>query len=357
VTPPEAGLWDQVETLHAISAKLAMLQDPEDIANRVVEAALDLMGASIAFIALVDDAKSDRRVFSSAREPSPQLTHDQIDTLASGTGPGTIPTDDFYAQTLQAGGRNVGTLGAVGVGDLSTARRQAFDILANEAAAALEIARLLKARDVLVKNASQAVDKARRRIASELHDDALQKLTAAELQLERVSDATDEADMASVGDAKSLLQQAEDALRRLMFEMRPHMLDAPGGFDTSIRDRVTMMRSLTGIEAELDLDLPDQVPDDLKSTVFRQVAEALTNVEKHASATRVQVVVKVLDGGIHGLVADDGRGFVVAERERLPGHLGLIALNERAMVAGGWCTIESEPGLGTRVEFWVPTPA
>jgi signal transduction histidine kinase len=355
VTPLEAGLRDQVETLHAISAELAMLREPEDIANRVVEAALDLMGASIAFIALVDDARSDRRVVSSAREPSPQLTHDQIDMLVNATGPGTIPTDDFYTQTLQAGGRNVGTLGAVGVSDLSTARRQAFDILANEAAAALEIARLVKARDVLVKNASQAVDKARRRIASELHDDALQKLTAAELQLERVSDATD--DMAPVGEAKSLLQQAEDALRRLMFDMRPHMLDAPGGFDTSIRDRVTMMRSLTGIEAELDLDLPDQVPDELKSTVFRQVAEALTNVEKHASATRVQVAVKVLDGGIHGLVADNGRGFVVAERERLPGHLGLIALNERVMVAGGWCTIESEPGLGTRVEFWVPTPA
>jgi signal transduction histidine kinase len=212
------------------------------------------------------------------------------------------------------------------------------------------------ARQLLLKNASAAVDKARQRIANELHDDALQKLTAAELQLERVGESTDNADLVQVGDAKSLLQQAEDSLRRLLFEMRPSALDTPGGFDGTIRDRVTMLRSLTGIEAELELDLPDHVPDEVKSTVFRQVAEALTNVEKHASAKRVQVTVKVLDGGIHGLVADDGRGFVVAERDRLPGHLGLLALNERALLAGGWCKIESEPGVGTKVEFWMPTP-
>jgi signal transduction histidine kinase len=68
----------------------------------------------------------------------------------------------------------------------------------------------------------------------------------------------------------------------------------------------------------------------------------------------VQVSVKMQGGGIHGVVADDGRGFVVAERDQLPGHLGLLALNERALLAGGWCTIESEPGAGTKVEFWFP---
>ena len=42
------------------------------------------------------------------------------------------------------------------------------------------------------------------------------------------------------------------------------------------------------------------------------------------------------------------------ERDRLPGHLGLLALNERSLLAGGWTRIESEPGLGTRIEFWMP---
>jgi len=56
---------------------------------------------------------------------------------------------------------------------------------------------------------------------------------------------------------------------------------------------------------------------------------------------------------IHRLVIDNGRG-VVSERDHLAGHLGLHALNERSLLAGGWTKIESEPGLGTMVEFWMP---
>ena len=115
-----------------------------------------------------------------------------------------------------------------------------------------------------------------------------------------------------------------------------------------------MLRSLTGIEPELDLDLPDGLTYEFKSTVFRQLAEALTNIEKHAGATRVQVHVKGSEDGLHGVVVDDGRGFVVSERNNLPGHLGLLAVKERALMAGGWYKIESQPGLGTRIEFWMP---
>jgi signal transduction histidine kinase len=54
------------------------------------------------------------------------------------------------------------------------------------------------------------------------------------------------------------------------------------------------------------------------------------------------------------VVSDDGKGFVVAESMHVPGHLGLTAIRERAQLAGGRCRIESEPGAGARVEFWVP---
>lgn len=208
------------------------------------------------------------------------------------------------------------------------------------------------ARQLLLKNASEAADKIRHRFASELHDDALQKLTAAELHLGRVSSTR----LEPIEEAQGLLQQAENALRKLLFEVRPPSLELPGGFEETIRDRLQILRSLTGIEADIELDLPDDVAYELKSTIFRQVAEAITNVEKHAGATRVEVVVKVLDGGIYGLIVDNGRGFVVAERDHLPGHVGLLSLNERALLAGGWCKISSEPGTGSRVEFWIPTP-
>jgi signal transduction histidine kinase len=209
------------------------------------------------------------------------------------------------------------------------------------------------ARQMLLRTVSTAVDNERKRFASQLHDDALQKLTAAELQLQRVGDSM-RSDEEALRQARDLLDQTEDALRRLLFEVRPPALEEPAGLQESIRDRLAMLRSLTGIEPELELDLPDDLTYEFKSTIFRQLAEALTNIEKHAVATRVQVRLTASDSGVFGMVEDNGRGFVVAERNNIPGHLGLLAIKERALMAGGWYKIDSKPGLGTRIEFWMP---
>ena len=209
------------------------------------------------------------------------------------------------------------------------------------------------ARQVLLQNVSTAVDKARKRFAGDLHDDALQKLTAAEIQLQRMQE-TNGNPAALLNDAQLLLAQTEEALRRLLFEVRPPALEVPGGFLETIGERMRMLKSLTAAEVETDIDLPDVLSYEFRSMLFRQLTEAIANVEKHASATRVRVLLRVEEGGMYGLVEDNGRGFVVAEREHLPGHLGLLALNERALLAGGWNKIRSEPGLGTTVEFWLP---
>jgi signal transduction histidine kinase len=209
------------------------------------------------------------------------------------------------------------------------------------------------ARQMLLKNVSTAVDKARKRFAGDLHDDALQKLTAAELQLQRLHDPNGDT-TALVNEAQELLMQTEEAMRRLLFEVRPPTLEMPGGFVETIRARIAMLKSLTGAEVEIDLELPDELSYEYRSMLYRQLTEAMANIEKHAGATRVMISLKVRDAGMHGIVQDNGRGFVLAERDRLPGHLGLLALNERALLAGGWNKIESEPGLGTTIEFWMP---
>jgi signal transduction histidine kinase len=209
------------------------------------------------------------------------------------------------------------------------------------------------ARQMLLKTVSTAVDNERKRFANQLHDDALQKLTAAELQLQRIGEST-RPNQEALGQTRGLLGQTEDALRRLLFEVRPPALEEPAGLQESIHDRLGMLRSLTGVEPELEVDLPDELTYEFKSTIFRQLAEALTNIEKHAGATRVEVRLKSSDSGVHGMVVDNGRGFVVAERNNIPGHMGLLAIKERALMAGGWYKIESQPGLGTRIEFWMP---
>jgi signal transduction histidine kinase len=209
------------------------------------------------------------------------------------------------------------------------------------------------ARQMLLTNVSTAVDKARKRFAGELHDDALQKLTAAEIHLQRLREPNGDGS-ALLEEAQSMLAETEAALRRLLFEVRPPALEVPGGFLETINERIRTLRSLTGAELEAELELPDDLSYEYRSMLFRQLTEAMANIEKHSGATRVEIRLHEQDGGIHGEVKDNGRGFIVAERDRLPGHLGLLALQERALLAGGWNKIASEPGLGTSVEFWFP---
>jgi signal transduction histidine kinase len=209
------------------------------------------------------------------------------------------------------------------------------------------------ARQLLLKAVTTAVDDERKRFASELHDDALQKLTAVELNLARLEEPVGPGQLV-LSEVKKLLVQTEDALRRLLFDVRPPALEDAGGLEQSVVDRLAILRSLTGIEAKLELDLSEDLTYESRSIVFRQVAEALTNIEKHAKATQIRVRLTTTDGGVYGLVEDNGSGFVVAERNNLPGHLGLLALKERALMSGGWYKIDSRPGLGTQIEFWIP---
>jgi two-component system, NarL family, sensor histidine kinase UhpB len=211
------------------------------------------------------------------------------------------------------------------------------------------------ARQMLLKNMTRVAEKERKHLATELHDDALQKLTAAELQLARLTQE-DNVDPASLEMLRGLLDETETSIRRLVFEVRPPALESPDGLAQSIRDRLSMLVG-SGITPEVVLDFPEDVSLDLKTTIFRQVAEAVSNVERHSEATRVKVSVTVEDGGVLGVIEDNGRGFEVAERSNVPGHLGLLGLKERALMAGGRYRIESHSGSGTRVEFWIPLGA
>jgi signal transduction histidine kinase len=210
------------------------------------------------------------------------------------------------------------------------------------------------ARRQLLSNIGAGGDEARRRFASTLHDDSLQLLTGAELQLERMRNEVDPSKHSEQLDQlETTLKQVEDSLRRLLNNVSPHELDLPLGLDEAIRGRLEALRAKTGIEVDLDLRLP-QLPNGTASTIFKNVSEALANVEKHAHATSIRLSANVVDGGVRVVVVDDGKGFIVAESASVPGHLGLTTMRERALIAGGRCRIESEPGAGARVEFWIP---
>jgi signal transduction histidine kinase len=104
-------------------------------------------------------------------------------------------------------------------------------------------------------------------------------------------------------------------------------------------------------------ELDDEPPPETRTTLYRIVLEVLANVRKHAHATSVEVVLSAVGGGFRLRVEDDGRGFQLeGDGADRPGHLGFSAMRERAEMAGGRLSLESEPGAGTTVEVWLPGP-
>ena len=220
---------------------------------------------------------------------------------------------------------------------------------------AVRLEEAVDARRRLMNNIASGGDEARRRFASSLHDDSLQLLTAAELQLERIrAEASGSHQAVQFDQLKGTLHKVEDSLRRLLTNVSTETLELNVDLHQAISERLESVRVHSGIETQIDLRLPQEIPAAIQAIVVKNVAEALTNVEKHAHATRVLLAVEPVEGGIKVEVIDDGAGFVVAESVHMPGHLGLLAMKERAQLAGGWFRIESEPGSGARVEFWVP---
>lgn len=224
---------------------------------------------------------------------------------------------------------------------------------------AVRLEEAMAARRYLLNNIAAGGDEARRRFASALHDDSLQLLTGAELQLERIrTDAKSSRQTVQLDQLSHTLRRVEDSLRRLLMNVSPEALESHGAgsrdLKEAISERLESMRLRAGIEPQIDSYLPGDIPDPIQTIVIKNVSEALTNVEKHANATRVMISAELINGGVRVEISDDGAGFVVAESEHLPGHLGLLAMRERAQLAGGWCHIESDPGAGAKVEFWVP---
>ena len=220
---------------------------------------------------------------------------------------------------------------------------------------AVRLEEAMAARRHLLNNIAAGGDEARRRFASALRDDALQLLTGAELQLERIRrESAINHDAAELEQLGLTLRRVEDSLRRLLTNVSPEPLQLPSDLNTALSERLEAMRIRAGIESHIETRIPHEVPQAIQAIVLKNIGEALNNVEKHAHATRVLVASDVIDGGLRVEIRDDGVGFAVGESIRVPGHIGLVAMRERAQLSGGWWRIQSDPGAGTKVEFWLP---
>ncbi len=210
-------------------------------------------------------------------------------------------------------------------------------------------------RAVLLSRLVAAQEDERRRIAEDIHDDSVQKMTAVGLRLEALRRrATDPEQLSMIDRLEESVGLAIGRLRHLLFELRPPAIDREG-LAAALRQYLKDVRAESGIQTHLDDRLVSEPPSDTRMLAYRIAQEALTNVRKHAQASRVDVLLQPQDGGLLVRITDDGVGFEDSEgSDAVPGHLGLSAMRERAQFAGGRLRVLAAPGSGTTVEFWLP---
>lgn len=208
-------------------------------------------------------------------------------------------------------------------------------------------------RRQLLARLLSAQEEERTRIAGDIHDDPIQAMTAVSFRLEALRNLVDspEADEVLTRVAGSV-STAVERLRHLMFELRPPSLDHIG-IAAALKEYVRKEAQDDGFSFSLIADLPREPDSETRAIVYRLAQEALINVRKHARAQRVDVTLTSVDGGVSAKVHDDGAGFHPGNKVEA-GHMGLMSMRERAHLAGGWFTVDSVPGGGTTIEFWIP---
>ena len=164
---------------------------------------------------------------------------------------------------------------------------------------------------------------------------------------------TDPDDLKVVSKVEETLKLAGDRLRKMIFDFRPPALEDEG-LVTALQIYLDQLQEDTGISYRLDSQLDEEPPLETRVVIYRIAQEALMNVRKHARASRVSVQLSAAEGGCLVEISDDGVGYYPQRTESRSGHLGLILMRDRAEIAGGWCRVESTPGAGTTVEYWVP---
>jgi signal transduction histidine kinase len=207
------------------------------------------------------------------------------------------------------------------------------------------------ARDSL-QRVMDAQELERRRIARELHDETGQALTSVLLGLKAVEDApTDEDRRESLASLRELAVAALQDVRRLAVELRPKALD-DFGLAPALERLASLFAEQTGIRVDLEHTLGGtRLPAGVETALYRITQEALTNVAKHANASRVSIVVTRKDASVTAVIEDDGRG--IDPSLRTDSGFGLLGMRERVELLGGRLQVEGGPG-GTAVIAEVP---
>ena len=195
----------------------------------------------------------------------------------------------------------------------------------------------------------------RKRIAREIHDDLGQNLLALRIEADMLSARTGARHPRLHARARATVNQIDatiKSVRQIINDLRPNVLDL--GLNAAVDWQIAEFRRRTGIECDLTETHQDiQVSDHCATALFRILQESLSNILRHAQATRVQVVLRVERDWIWMSVGDNGVGLHPKGRHK-PGSFGLVGIEERINILGGTFDIHSDPGGGTTIRVAVP---
>jgi signal transduction histidine kinase len=236
-------------------------------------------------------------------------------------------------------------------------------VLARLQGLAGEVAALATARKRLLDRTVQAREEERIRLAAELHDGPIQRLTGVAYTAELSRWRLARADLAG---GQQLLESLEDdirgevaALRQVMVQLRPPALDE-WGLSAALTDYARAFEQQTGITCSVEVILPGRLARAHETVLYRVAQEALTNVAKHAKARRAWVALRISQGQVRLQVGDDGTGFATTHPTDPIGdhlglnHFGLASMRQQLEMAGGSWQVHSRPGQGTTVTATLP---
>jgi PAS domain S-box-containing protein len=202
---------------------------------------------------------------------------------------------------------------------------------------------------VLSRRLLEVQEEERRHLARELHDEIGQLLTGLQLSLEL---SARPAAPVPLDEARRLVRDLTGRVRDLSLRLRPTMLDDLG-LRPALLWHFDRYRAQTQVQVDLDATGVDRrFPPPVETAAYRIVQEALTNVARHSGARRATVRVWQENGTLFLQVSDAGAGFELGRARQ--GTSGLSGMHERALLLGGSLTVESRPGLGTRLTAALP---
>ena len=213
---------------------------------------------------------------------------------------------------------------------------------------------------LLSRQLLSAQEEERKMISRELHDQIAQTLTGINVRLAslKTEDTLNNKGLQEkISSTQRLVEKSVDIVHRFARELRPAVLDDLGlvpalhSFMKSFATRTGVRPSLTAFAAVEQLDTPK------RTVLYRVAQEALTNVGRHAQASRVEVSIQRLPNAVRMRIKDDGQSFEVERmwQARKSQHLGLLGMRERVEMVGGIFCVESAPGQGTTIRVEIPS--